>query len=105
MENDNYSFLILGKRLQTEKLSAGSVQAELYPKDIDNFVIPFISGDKQQQIIDKYVMSLEQKQKSKQLLEIAKIGVEQAIETDEETATIWINQQLEKLGINLKTTT
>jgi hypothetical protein len=32
------------------------------------------------------------KQKSKQLLEI---------ETDEETATAWINQQLESLGVNL----
>jgi type I restriction enzyme M protein len=37
----------------------------------------------------------------KQLLEIAKIGVERAIETDETTATIWINQQLEALGVNL----
>jgi restriction endonuclease S subunit len=107
-ENQIYVGFVINSiigRLQTEKLSAGSAQAELYPKDIDNFVIPFISGDKQQQIIDKYVMSLEQKQKSKQLLEIAKIGVERAIETDEETATIWINQQLERLGINLKTTT
>jgi type I restriction enzyme M protein len=42
------------------------------------------------------------RQKSKQLLEIAKIGVERAIETDEQTATIWINQQLERLGINLR---
>ena len=41
------------------------------------------------------------KQKSKQLLEIAKIGVEKAIETEEETATAWINQQLESLGVNL----
>ncbi|NCR40277.1 MAG: hypothetical protein GPJ21_10680 [Microcystis aeruginosa W13-11] len=32
------------------------------------------------------------KQKSKQLLEI---------ETDEETATAWINQQLESLGVKL----
>ncbi|REJ43486.1 MAG: hypothetical protein DWQ54_09285 [Microcystis flos-aquae TF09] len=41
------------------------------------------------------------KAKSKQLLEIAKIGVEKAIETDEETATAWINQQLESLGVKL----
>jgi type I restriction enzyme M protein len=88
-------------RLQTEKLSAGSAQAELYPKDIDNFIIPFISQYRQQEIIDKYIMSLEQKQKSKQLLKIAKTGVEKAIETDETTANDWINQQLEALGINL----
>jgi hypothetical protein len=35
------------------------------------------------------------KLKSKQLLEIAKIGVEKAIETDEAIATDWINQQSE----------
>jgi type I restriction enzyme M protein len=46
--------------------------------------------------------SFDLKQKSKQLLEIAKIGVEKAIETDEATATDWINQQLENLGIDLK---
>ncbi|MBD2140191.1 N-6 DNA methylase [Anabaena sp. FACHB-1250] len=104
-ENQIYVGFVINSiigRLQTEKLSAGSAQAELYPKDIDNFVIPFISEDKQEQIIDKYVMSLEQKLKSKQLLEIAKIGVEKAIETNEATATDWINQQLAILGIDLK---
>ena len=44
--------------------------------------------------------SLDLKLKSKQLLEIAKIGVEKAIETDEATATDWINQQLAILGID-----
>jgi len=37
----------------------------------------------------------------KKLLEIAKIGVGRVIETDEETGTIWINQQLKLLGVNL----
>lgn len=41
------------------------------------------------------------KSKSKQLLEIAKTGVERAIEADEATATTWINQQLEALNIKL----
>jgi type I restriction enzyme M protein len=36
-------------------------------------------------------------------VEIAKTEVEQAIETDEATATAWINQQFESLGINLAT--
>ncbi len=34
-------------------------------------------------------------------LEIAKTGVERVIETDEATATTWINQQLEALGVEL----
>lgn len=88
-------------RLQTEKLSAGSAQAELYPKDIDNFLIPFISKEKEKEVINQYVLSLERGQKSKQLLEIAKIGVELAIETDETTATTWINEQLKSLEIKL----
>lgn len=37
----------------------------------------------------------------KQLLEIAKTGVERAIEQDEEKATTWMNQQLEALGVKL----
>lgn len=36
-----------------------------------------------------------------QLLEIAKTGVEKAIEENEEVAINWINQQLKILGINL----
>jgi type I restriction enzyme M protein len=47
-----------------------------------------------------HFISIE-KLKSKQLLEIAKIGVERAIEPDEATATNWINQQLEDLGVKL----
>ncbi|MCA2643250.1 MULTISPECIES: restriction endonuclease subunit S [unclassified Microcystis] len=102
-ENQIYVGFVINSligRLQTEKLSAGSAQAELYPRDIDNFLIPFIAEEKQEQVINHYVLSLERKQKSKQLLEIAKIGVEKAIETDEETATAWINQQLESLDIS-----
>jgi type I restriction enzyme M protein len=38
------------------------------------------------------------------LLAIAKTGVERTIETDEATATNWMNQQIEALGINLTTT-
>jgi type I restriction enzyme M protein len=38
---------------------------------------------------------------SKQLLEIAKTGVEKAIEKNEEVAITWINEQIEVLGISL----
>lgn len=103
-ENQIYVGFVINSligRLQTEKLSAGSAQAELYPKDIDNFVIPFISKENQKQVADQHVLSLERKQKSKQLLEIAKTGVERAIETNEATAIIWMNQQLEALGVKL----
>lgn len=38
---------------------------------------------------------------SKQLLEIAKTGVEKAIEENEEEATAWIDRQLKILGVEL----
>jgi hypothetical protein len=37
----------------------------------------------------------------KQLLEIAKLEVERAIETDKATSIDWINQQLADLGVTL----
>jgi type I restriction enzyme M protein len=43
----------------------------------------------------------KKREQSKQLLEIAKIGVKRAIETDEATATDWIDLQLEALGVSL----
>ncbi len=54
-----------------------------------------------QQITEKVRASRKAREQSKQLLEIAKIGVERSIETDEATATDWINQQLADLGVTL----
>ena len=54
-----------------------------------------------QKIAEKVRESHKAREPSKQLLELSKTGVERAIETDEATATIWINQQLEALNIKL----
>ena len=55
----------------------------------------------QQKIRSKVEASHQKREQSKQLLEIAKTAVEQAIETDEATAIAWMNQQLKALGVNL----
>jgi type I restriction enzyme M protein len=55
----------------------------------------------QHKFVGKVNQSYDAEDKSKQLLEIAKTGVERAIETNEATATTWINQQLETLAIKL----
>lgn len=52
-------------------------------------------------ISDKIQESFRLRQQSKQLLEIAKKGVEKAIESEEETAIKWINGELEKMDINI----
>ncbi|MBS9395020.1 MAG: DNA methylase [Dolichospermum sp. LBC05a] len=79
--------------------------ASMYPaistEDLLNIPITLPDESIRQQITKKVRESRQAREQSKQLLEIAKIGVEKAIETDEATATDWINQQLEILGIDI----
>ena len=92
---------IIGK-LQVEKHFKGSSgQIELYPNDIAQFLVCNAPESVQQKIRNKVEASHQKREKSKQLLEIAKTGVERAIATDEATATSWMNQQLEGLKIAL----
>lgn len=81
-------------RMQTEKLSAGSAQAELYPKDIDNFLIPIIDKKKQLEIVKLLEESKTLKEQSECLLEIAKKAVEMAIEESEKAAMKFINENI-----------
>ena len=85
-----------------DKLSGGSVQTLITQTSIKSLPIPIFDFRFQKIINSRLHESFELKKKSKQLLEIAKTGVERAIETDEATATAWIKQQLLALGINLE---
>lgn len=102
IENENPEYVgfvmnsIVG-RLQTERLSAGSAQAELYPKNIGSFVIPFIALSKQKEIIEFVSQSRLMKHKSKYILESAKKAVEMAIEKDEEIAIKWLESQIDNI--------
>jgi len=80
-------------RLQTEKMKTGSAQPHLYPKDIAQFLIPFIAPKIQQQIREKVVSSLALKKQSTALLDIAKRAVEIAIELDEAAALDFMTKQ------------
>ena len=93
-ENPFYVGFVLNSvvgRMQTEKRSAGSAQAELYPKDLDEFLIPIIDLKKQKQIAELVEESFKLKAESERLLEVAKKAVEMAIELDEESAIKFIN--------------
>ena len=92
-ENPFYVGFVLNSlvgRMQTEKFSAGSAQAELYPKDLDEFLIPIIDYKKQQQIAELVEESFRLKTESEKLLEVAKQAVEMAIEDGEEKAMKFI---------------
>lgn len=67
-------------QFQTKKHARGSAQAELYPADIDRFVVPLIDADKQKAVGDLVRESLVKQQESRKLLEQAKVRVEQLIE-------------------------
>jgi type I restriction enzyme M protein len=95
-------------QLQVQKhLQGSSGIIRVYPSDTEKFLIWNAPESVQQKIRSKVEASHQKREQSKQLLEIAKTGVERATllqrgyanETDEVTATIWINEQLEALGI------
>lgn len=67
-------------QFQTQKHARGSAQAELYPADIDKFVVPLLTSEKQREIGDLVRESLAQQRESARLLEQAKARVEQLIE-------------------------
>ena len=82
-----------------------SAIASMYPviftEDLLSIPITLPKESTRQKITEKVRESRKAREQSKQLLEIAKTGVERAIETDEATATIWINEQLKALGVEL----
>ena len=68
-------------KMQVEKLSGGAIIAHLKPSDFDKFKIPLIKQSIQQQIAQKITQSHQLRTESKDLLELAKLKVEQAIES------------------------
>jgi type I restriction enzyme M protein len=83
---------------QVEKyLKGSSGQTELYPKDIDNFWVWEAPEEIQQKIKNKVEEAHQKREQSKHLLEIAKTGVEKAIEENEKVAINWINEQLKSI--------
>jgi type I restriction enzyme S subunit len=67
-------------QFQTQQHARGSAQAELYPSDIDRYVVPMLAIDKQRAIGDLVRASLMKQQESQLLLAQAKARVIQFIE-------------------------
>ena len=66
-------------QLQTQRHCRGSTQAELYPADIDRFVVPLLADIKQREIGDLVRESLARLQESRKFLEEAVNCVERLI--------------------------
>lgn len=80
-------------RLQTEQISTGSAQQELYPKDIEQFMIPLLAEDLQIKIESLLDKSFDLREQSKSLLKAATKAVEIAIEQNESAAMAYLEKQ------------
>ena len=99
-----YLTLVLNSILvqqQIERTSSGALIQHWLINEINSTLIPKLDIQKQKEIVGKIQESTKCRKQSKQLLEIAKRGVEIAIEQDEDIATNWINQELQKIGVEL----
>lgn len=97
-----YTFFKLKPILDlTLKYNTGTSYPTITDEDILNMPIPIFKQNIQNEIREKIQEAKKLQTLSKQLLEIAKRGVEIAIEENEEVATSWINEQLSKIGVEL----
>jgi len=104
----NYSPVVLQVLLHSiigkmffEKIQTQTAQPKISDKDIHNFILPKLDVEIGRQIETHYFESKKAKNISKSLLEIAKRGVEIAIEQNEQEAQKWITSQLEALNVKL----
>ena len=79
-------------RLQTERHLSGTAQPELYPRNIDKFIVPFIPDGIQSSITASLRESEELRAQARQLLETAKRAVEIALEDGETAAMTFLDQ-------------
>lgn len=88
-------------QLQLKKGCKGTILTAISKGELEKIVLPKIDPAVQNQIKEKIIEMYETKNLSKSLLEIAKQGVEMAIEKNEKEAEKWINSEIEKLGVKI----
>ena len=87
---------------QIERDAGGSIINHWRPDQVKATLIPiFKKNEKQKKIKELVEKSFNDRKLSKSLLEIAKLGVEMAIEKDEQEAEKWIDGEIGKLKIKI----
>ena len=76
-----------------EKYQTRTAQPKIKKEDVGKFLVPLLSDDEIEFISNKAEESFRLKEKSKELLDIAIKAVEMAIETDEDSALLWLEIQ------------
>lgn len=88
-------------QMQLKRGCSGTILTAINKDEFENIILPKINNNVQIQIKENIQEMYKLRCQSKQFLEIAKRGVEIAIEQDEDIATRWINQELQKIGVEL----
>ena len=92
----DYLTLVLNSpiiQLQAEIDCNGAVIQHWKPSDIEKVLIPILDTSVQQEIASKVQESFRLRAESKRLLDLAVRTVEMAIESDEESALLWLESQ------------
>ncbi|MBC8232582.1 restriction endonuclease subunit S [bacterium] len=92
-----YLTLVLNSTIVQQQIlrdAGGSIINHWRLDQIRNTVVPILSEESQREIQSNIELAFNQAKYSRHLLEIAKLGVEMAIEQDEKTAEEWINQNI-----------
>lgn len=84
-------------QLQLKRGCKGTILTATNKNELLKIVLPKIDPKKQEEIKKKITEMYETKKLSKSLLEIAKRGVEMAIEKDEQEAEKWIKKKLKQI--------
>lgn len=88
-------------QLQLKKGCSGTILTAIGDDEFKRIIIPVLPAGIQGDIKKKITEMYNEKALSKRLLDIAKRGVELAIEKDENNAQNWINNELSKLNVKL----
>ena len=82
---------------QLKRGCSGTILTAINQDELSAIVLPKIPDEIQEKIANKITSMYEQKSLAKKMLEIAKIGVETAIEQDETKAIKWMKEATQKL--------
>lgn len=102
--NPEYLTIVLNSVIvqkQIERDIGGSIINHWLVNQVKNTSIPILPILTQKQISEKANRSFSDREQSRRLLDVAKHGVEMAIEKSEKDAQDWIIAELKKLNINL----
>ena len=81
-------------RFQTERHMSGSAQPELYPSDVERFVIPLAAEGIQNRIARQVRESEEFAVRARQILNAAKRGIEYAVDRGVRVGMAYLDEQL-----------